>query len=595
MPLNSFKALEVPPVVKAECDKVPELMIIAGPNGVGKSTLLYAMFRFPKGLHMGNSISSITGRLKPVYFPPHRAPVPFSFHKSFPHITPSIRSVDVLTNENHAFESSISPVDRMLRTTTSRNRNFPDFAPYFVVKDRLARFEFESGELANEIYRNHGEVKKGAIPDIFEPLRTIIKFLLPGLTFDSVEVSGEAYHVNFVNKMGKKVEFDSLSSGEKDCMAMLFPLIEKKIENIIRKVKEEESPSEDLIILIDTPEANLHTSLQIIFLQFIRQAILDAKKQGESLQFVIVTHSPIIIDNASSEELFLMTFPDSDNNQLISASELDLKELQSYLGNLGLSNFTTGKPLLLLEGKNDCDVFKLLFPKIQHNFVLNYLEGKSKIISFLSAFEKIHDDLQSRRIHIFGILDGDREDIVKTKSQEVRKSVFTLPVTCLENYLLDSEAIFESLKILVGHEKLSKMGITSEKDIDVLISDIIKKPDYLTDELKKRINENLTIFVNISSLTDITKENVENCVDEITTTKKARIEKILSVQTTLVQDYITNKNLDKLDGKLIMKKIGEKFDKSHDEMSRGVSEKLRELGKVPTDLAVHVGNLEKLI
>jgi hypothetical protein len=46
MPIESFNIPNVRVLGKASCDKVPKLMIIAGPNGVGKSTLLNELRRF---------------------------------------------------------------------------------------------------------------------------------------------------------------------------------------------------------------------------------------------------------------------------------------------------------------------------------------------------------------------------------------------------------------------------------------------------------------------------------------------------------------------------------------------------------------------
>ncbi len=43
--LKTFLVTEQKALVRAECSDVPALMIIAGPNGVGKSSLLFALKR----------------------------------------------------------------------------------------------------------------------------------------------------------------------------------------------------------------------------------------------------------------------------------------------------------------------------------------------------------------------------------------------------------------------------------------------------------------------------------------------------------------------------------------------------------------------
>ena len=595
MPLEEFQVIDVPPVYQAICNNVPKLMIIAGPNGVGKSTMLEAISKMTKGQFLGKSSGKIIGEPKGVYIPPHRAPVPFAFHKSYPHTIPKIRFLDSMASDSDSFDSPIQRPPDLIRVGRQRTRNAPDFSPYFRVKTRTATFAFEAKEIVGDVYEKFGEVKKDTIPDIFEPLRTTVEFLLPGIKFDQVKVEGDFYFVNFINRNGIVVEFDTLSSGEKDCLSMLFPLIEKRIENLISKTKGEIPPNDDLIMLIDSTEAFLHASLQVIFLQFIRKAIKEAKTQGENLQFIMVTHSPIIIDDALPDELFLMSFHNEGiGNQLLRTSELEINELHSYLGKLGLSNFTTGKSLLLLEGKDDVDVLSLLFPNIQRDFVLNYLEGKRKIVNFLNSLEKVRPELNSRGIRIYGILDQDRETAVKSQSVEIRKSIFTLPVTCMENYLLDSESIYESLKVLVGSEKLETMNIKSLNDIDQLKNTIINEPAYTTEDLKKRINESLTIHVNVDDLNIINEGAVNSRIDEISNQKKSRVAMILKEQGDIVKKHIQTKNFEKLDGKIIMKKIGQRFDKTYDEVNRAVAEQLNKLDKVPKGLTDIITNIKEL-
>jgi len=45
MPIEQFTILNNGPIKRVSCDKVPALMVIAGPNGVGKSTLLETLKR----------------------------------------------------------------------------------------------------------------------------------------------------------------------------------------------------------------------------------------------------------------------------------------------------------------------------------------------------------------------------------------------------------------------------------------------------------------------------------------------------------------------------------------------------------------------
>ena len=65
MALKSFKIENIKALGLAECELVPRVMVIAGPNGVGKSTLLYEISQ------QRGTVSDPDTKL--LYQPPHRA------------------------------------------------------------------------------------------------------------------------------------------------------------------------------------------------------------------------------------------------------------------------------------------------------------------------------------------------------------------------------------------------------------------------------------------------------------------------------------------------------------------------------------------
>ena len=84
MPLEKFSIKGTSVIKNAECDKVSDLMVIAGPNGVGKSTLVETIAMMLRGENPTNCNITTSGSPQPVYFSPHRSPVPINFHKSIP-------------------------------------------------------------------------------------------------------------------------------------------------------------------------------------------------------------------------------------------------------------------------------------------------------------------------------------------------------------------------------------------------------------------------------------------------------------------------------------------------------------------------------
>lgn len=588
MPIISFTINELP-VKHAECQGLPNLMIIAGPNGVGKSSLLDSL---AKNMRENKSNVEKTPKAKPVHILAHRVPAPQKLHKSTVYTTKDTRFQDSLSGESYRFRSAINP-NEYLQHSSVRNRTSPDFASYFEVKNKLVRFESKFNEAIKEIYVKNGEVRKDSLPDIFKPIREAVSNLLPGITFDKVELVDENFDVKFTNRLGSNVEFDSLSSGEKDILAMLFPLLEKQVENLLLAAKGETSPKEDLVILIDTPEANLHPALQEIFLKYIRSSIKQAIKNGELLQFILVTHSPVMINAAEPSELFLMNFPEQDENQLIKTEDLDLSALQSYLGRLGLSAFTFGKPILLLEGKTDSDLLYILKPDLTKKFVLYHVGGKERVTGFIETFDKLIDELSQRRIHIFGILDKDREDKIKSKSVKLQASLFTLPVTCMENLLLNSEYIFEALKISAGNEKLTSANILTPSDINNLKEKIIQESSFLNEELHIRLNEELSFNVNIDDISPIEYSTVKSKIEKIYETKNLKIKSIIENQTKEVTEYISNKNYSFLNGKIILNHIAQKFGLDKDLLARNIADQMQEKNFVPEPLETILNKFPK--
>jgi len=579
MPIKSFTINELP-VKHAECHNLPNLMIIAGPNGVGKSTLLDSLAKY---MRQNNPVVQKTPNAKPVHILAHRVPAPQKLHKSTVYTTSDTRFQDSLSGDSYRFRSSINP-NNYLQNSSARNRTSPDFASYFEVKNKLVRFESKFNEAIKEIYVKNGEVPKNSLPDIFNPIREAVSNLLPGITFDKVELVGDNFDVLFNNRLGSNVEFDSLSSGEKDILAMLFPLLEKQVENLLLTAKGETGPNEDLVILIDSPEANLHPALQEIFLKYIRTSIKHASKKGESLQFIFVTHSPVMINAAEPSELFLMNFPENNENQIVKTDDLDLNALQSYLGRLGLSAFTFGKPILLVEGKTDSDLLYVLKPDLTKKFVLYHVGGKDRVTGFIETFDKLIDELSQRRIHIFGILDKDRDDIIKSKSVNLQTSLFTLPVVCMENLLLDSKYIFEALKISAGNEKLTSAKIFSPGDVDGLKEKIVQEPSFLNEEVHIRLNEELSFNVNVDDISPIEYSRVKSRIEEIYEAKNLKIKSSIENQIKEITEYISNKNYSFLNGKIILNHIAQKFGLDKDLLARSIADQMQDKNFIPEPL-----------
>ncbi|MEM3587831.1 MAG: hypothetical protein QXO71_10985, partial [Candidatus Jordarchaeaceae archaeon] len=144
MPVNRFEIKNTGPIKYARIDNLPSVVIIAGPNGVGKSTLLETLKK-QSGIFMEG-----TGKL--LYIPPYRTPVTFSLHKSLPFIGPRTRFVDILTSDNFSIHAPGISLPHYIISGGPRSRSAPDFAPYFEVKYKLVQFQQEFEHTLAEVF-----------------------------------------------------------------------------------------------------------------------------------------------------------------------------------------------------------------------------------------------------------------------------------------------------------------------------------------------------------------------------------------------------------------------------------------------------------
>lgn len=167
------------------------------------------------------------------------------------------------------------------------------------LKHGLCQIEIDRQRAITSKYDSAQEVPKGAMPDVWSPLKELTENLLPHLRFDGIDmVNRDNVRCNWiVHRKDTVVDLDDLSSGEKSIIQMFYPLIEHRIRSLLRGATE--APQLDPIcVLIDEPELHLHPNLQAKVLDHLRLLVAD-----EGAQVILTTHSPHIVDYASYDEL----------------------------------------------------------------------------------------------------------------------------------------------------------------------------------------------------------------------------------------------------------------------------------------------------
>jgi len=599
MPIEQFGISNKWVIKHVRCEKVPALMVIAGPNGVGKSTLLDVLRRNIPSRRDADVEIKVTASGPPLYMAPHRVSVSHELHKLLPILVSRKFRETQRAESLPGLPSYWGGLPSYLMQGAPRARNQPDFAPSDI-KRRIGEVDVEFNRVLRAVYdKMDGEVPKGALPkDIYEPLKDFVERFLH-LKFEGMKLEGDYYKVYFRNRLGVTVEHNLLSSGEQDAIAMMFPFIEKRIENELAKAKGETLPNEDLIVLLDGPEEYLHPYLQRALLEYLRQQIDGAESTGEKLQFIIVTHSPTLVNEAKSEELYVMLFPDqvSDGNQLVNITHETqrLRTIKEFLGDISI--LAAGRPLLLLEGPQDVNLLRLLMPNIERKFTLRGLGGKGEIEKLIKALEEIVPELWDKGFRIFAILDRDRQEI---KDKDKLGIIHLLPVSCIENLLFeDADLLYKALEVLAGYDRLKNTGISSAQDLEKLIDEILHSVQLKSEEIKRRVGRKLRIVYDMGGLdvSDIIGGKLKQCViaESVEPNIERLTRKITSEEQKVNEILLEERSvaLRELSGKLILGKLASKFSVARDELARAIAKELNNLGKTPKQLLQIIEEIEK--
>lgn len=590
MPLEQFNISNEGAIREASCDDVPDMMIVAGPNGVGKSTLFEAIHRNIQGA-TGSGVT-VSNKIQPLYFGPHRTPAPTDIDASLIAELGGGSSRSQLTGTR--YNRSSSSIPRIVRDQRERRRIDPDPAPYFELKKRLSQLEFDRAQLITDLYDSKGKLDSDDVPKIGGPLSSAIDAVLPGVSYEGVSKNNDnVYEIEFNDRSGACVGFDSLSSGEKDAIALLFNIIEPEIEKIIADARNETTNDQDILALIDSPEAYLHPAMQERFLNFVKQYVIRINQEDSDnhLQVILCTHSQMMLQNADEDELFFLLYQNQrQGNQLTSASDISLDTLESVTGQIGITALSAGNPILLVEGPSDQEFLRRFFPDQCEDIEILPMGGKGRIIDFSTAFNQLVPELTTEGIFISALVDRDRDLKI---DDEYARFVEQLEVTCMENYLLDMECLWDAIQQLTSEKTRDDVGLESSEDIDRLISEIVSTDEFQQQEIKTRLNERLRINVSVSHLDSLDEDAVKSQIDEVAETKKRRVESNIAEVREAVSGAVEQSKYDELSGKNILKQIASRVGIDDDALSRITANRIQELEKQPDHLESTLQELEE--
>jgi putative AbiEii toxin of type IV toxin-antitoxin system len=465
MRLRAIHAANVNPVKLFSVQNLSDVVVFAGPNGVGKTRLIdttLASFRNPNAYRGTGSQSNLKliieatspaekqewgkdlldtadsgdaqkliktlqrGRRRSNW---QSSVLNFESDRTILQIQPYQFTWDYLDpfEENIGWDVSFSglrarfqdTLHSIFRTVRSRRESI------------ALRFE--------ELSRNREQLQHERATDVLDRLgkdfpdpinvfkRAFSQLLAPKVLIDPDPKSQQLFY----SAEGQSFPITSLSSGEREVVNIVFDFLLR-------------SPS-DCIVFFDEPELHLHPELSYKLIQTL-------KGIGQRNQFILCTHSPdIITASLDNSVVFVAPFKAEGVNQAIPVREDDetneaLKRLGQSIGIVALGN-----KLVLVEGavsSLDKQTYGAILRDRFPNLVLVPSGGRSVITSF----ELLHKQVLDKTIwgvEFFMICDRDAVPPSRDLTLNTSVRLRVLNRYHIENYFLDENVlakVFESME-----------------------------------------------------------------------------------------------------------------------------------------------------
>jgi predicted ATPase len=463
--IESFRNLRL-----VECDPVPNLMVICGGNGSGKSALLealmtakehagaYGNFAFDARAVSANA-QKATISLRLQFSGEEQAFVQKAFGQACPEQEEII--IEIVKDGGARLIQRSKSAARLL-SSYGRALGSPGFFDYItahrqtpktqlqtwdasfmsdsIAKNTLAmaqqKFQYTKQYLAGLKMRDLQEIQgstiagKLTVVDSLREIRQLFDRFFAPLKFIDVRIDKSPFEF-IVETPNGNIDIDDLSSGEKE------------IFNIF--VRFHQLDPHGSIILFDEADAHLHPDLERRYLQELRRIAGDN-------QLLLTTHSPEMMIAAGTEALYavLRQPPTGGGNQLTRVTEdSQLHEvLATLMGSRGLVSFN--QRIFFIEGEDasaDRAIFEAMYPPARYN-VSFVPAGNSGMVR--KTAEQVNALLTASVgfQEYYSIIDRDIDRHPGDPTGGAR--LFRLPVYHVENILLEEKTIFGVTKAILG-------------------------------------------------------------------------------------------------------------------------------------------------
>ncbi len=495
---------------------VPNLAIITGPNGTGKSQLLELIHNTLINKYGTTERVTITDfQIKPneVTFLKgewqlqNTAYVDLSTIQQFRNNqfqqfqqNNPIKNLDERTiRRYHTYQNIISRIGKSNTSEVSREEfaeHFPEV--YFELESQISQNIgelFYSYRLSEIECQAKGMSPEAIIDKIGEKPWTVMREIIreSRLPFEINDPASygirDSFQLTLTNSISKEnINFTDLSSGEKVLISLIFYLYNSLEKKIFPK-----------LLLLDEPDAHLHPSMSQQFLNVVKNVLVD--KFG--VRVIMTTHSPSTVILAPNESIYEM----SRFEPRIRKSPT--KNHSVSLLTAGLVYVGEGTKYFLVEDKDDVSFYSYCYNQlttenqIDADIPLVFIPASTKDKSGgKDVVQNWVNKLQKSGIVniVHGLIDAD-------SGNSVSEGVFKIDRYSIENYLVDPLIVYAALidmeknptvpglKLSIGEEyKLKSLpSHTLQKVADNIISkvepELIKYfSDFNTTTKTERVN-----------------------------------------------------------------------------------------------------------
>jgi ABC-type cobalamin/Fe3+-siderophores transport system ATPase subunit len=478
MRLTTITARDVQPVKYFSVGNLSDVVVLAGPNGVGKTRLITALvnaFQQPANNAQVTLTIEATSQLEEQEW--GKRVLDTTNHPDASKLVQTLQKSKRRANWQSSvlnFES-----DRSIQQINAFAPSWDFEDPYleqvnwnFGLGGLRGRFQDTLHSIFRKVRSRREEIAKRAehlfsksslkepitldpkeFPDPLEPFKAAFRQLLAPKELLDADPKLQQLQYSF---QGSTFPVSSLSSGEREVVNIVFDFLLR-------------SPS-NCIVIFDEPELHLHPELSYKLLQTLRTV-------GINNQFILCTHSPDIITASLDNSVVFVSPAKGDGaNQAVTVREEDethqaLKLLGQSIGIVAL-----GKKIVLIEGTHsslDKQTYGSILRGRFANLVLVPGGGKG----LLTSFEYLHRQVLGRTV--WGVefyMLCDRDAVPASRAKEITSGssqgrIEVLKRYHLENYFLDEDVLAAALSKL----EPDKSSLGSPNEIRSRLKEIAKR------------------------------------------------------------------------------------------------------------------------